>query len=279
VNIKEYIESGIIEQFVMGETNEQQTREVMDLAKKYPEIQAEIKAVEIALIDLAEDNGLQPQERTKGELFNKLFSTETPVISMQSSPQSGSNSGSRDTSTRSISSNKRYLVAASVALIVSLGSNLFFYQKWKTSEDTMIAMSKENQQFASIMALQKESYAELQNQMEQMNSMDMVQVKLTGSKMMPEAKAMVYYNTKSSEVYLHVNHLPSAPENKQYQLWAIVDGKPVDAGVFDSGEIKKMMLKMKNSSRPIAFAVTIEKKGGSVNPTLEQMVMIGNLSS
>ena len=38
---------------------------------------------------------------------------------------------------------------------------------------------------------------------------------------------------QSKEVYLLVNQLPTPDPDKQYQLWAIVDGNPVDAGVFD----------------------------------------------
>ena len=41
---------------------------------------------------------------------------------------------------------------------------------------------------------------------------------------------------QSKDVYLLVNHLPKPVPDKQYQLWAIVDGKPVDAGIFDMAE-------------------------------------------
>ncbi len=59
------------------------------------------------------------------------------------------------------------------------------------------------------------------------------------------------------------------------QLWAIVEGKPVDAGMIDacSG-----LCKMKNISNASAFAITLEKRGGSPTPNLEQLQVIGNVT-
>jgi anti-sigma-K factor RskA len=269
VNIKEYIESGIIERFVMGETTDEQTREVMAYAKQYPQIQEEIEAVENALINLAELNSHQPKEKTRELLFDKIFQPEektvaAPVLQV-SKPKA--------------SFTKRYLVAASVSLLASVVLNLMLYYRLKASEETVVALNTEKQQFASILASEMSDYVALQEQMNKINSMDVVQVKLGALKLIPEASAIVYYNTQNREVFLHVNKLPAAPQDKQYQLWAIVDGKPVDAGVFDAEAMNKALLKMKDSNLPAAFAVTIEKKGGSVNPTLDQMVLLGNLSS
>jgi anti-sigma-K factor RskA len=90
-------------------------------------------------------------------------------------------------------------------------------------------------------------------------------------------ESAVYWDSESSEVILATNNLPTLSENEQYQLWAIVDGKPVDAGVFDATDALATMKGI--SGEAVAFAVTIEPKGGSINPTMEKMVMIGNVSS
>ena len=74
--------------------------------------------------------------------------------------------------------------------------------------------------------------------------------------------ATVYWSKKSAEVYLLVNSLPKPASDQQYQLWAIVDGKPVSAGVFDMNQADSM-LKMTNMPTAQAFAVTLEKAGGS----------------
>ena len=106
----------------------------------------------------------------------------------------------------------------------------------------------------------------------------MVQVKLKGISVQPDALATLYYDNSNKDVYLQINKLEEAPEGKQFQLWAIVDGTPVDAGVFDANS-ESTLIKLKQSEKPAVFAVTIENKGGSPTPTLDQMVLIGNVQS
>jgi hypothetical protein len=103
-------------------------------------------------------------------------------------------------------------------------------------------------------------------------------INLGGTKLSPESAASVYWNTETSEVFLKVNLLPAPGADKQYQLWAIVESKPVDMGVFEIDNAIKSLQKMpylvKNA---MAFAITLEKKGGSPTPTLSEMYVIGNV--
>jgi anti-sigma-K factor RskA len=72
--------------------------------------------------------------------------------------------------------------------------------------------------------------------------------------------------------------LPQAPADKQYQLWAIVDGVPQDAGVITKNDKTIRIQKMKSfgNIKVNAFAITLEKEGG--NPTPKgQMYVLGNL--
>ncbi len=70
--------------------------------------------------------------------------------------------------------------------------------------------------------------------------------------------------------------LPKTDEAHEYQLWALVDGRPVSLGIFGSSENAKEAVKqMEAIEKAQAFAVTIEPRGGSVNPTMEKMVVMG----
>ena len=76
---------------------------------------------------------------------------------------------------------------------------------------------------------------------------------------------------------IHTN-LPSVPEGMQYQLWAIIDGKPVDAGMISTEKGIYHIQKMKSFGRAEAFAITLEKAGGSPTPTMDQMYVIAKIS-
>ena len=88
---------------------------------------------------------------------------------------------------------------------------------------------------------------------------------------------MLYWDGATGDVYVNLNTMPAAPPGKQYQLWAIVDGKPVDAGMYDNNS-SIALHKMKTIPKAEMFAVTIENAGGSPTPTLDQMVVAGKTS-
>ena len=104
-------------------------------------------------------------------------------------------------------------------------------------------------------------------------------VKLAGVANSPKAKMLVYWNKNNKNIL--INHramdLPKTDKTHEYQLWALVDGKPVSLGVFGENA-KEAVQQMVTVPKAQAFAVTIEPIGGSVNPTMEKMVVMGGVS-
>jgi anti-sigma-K factor RskA len=142
-----------------------------------------------------------------------------------------------------------YLAAASLILLVaSLGLNFYLYHKVdKVSSDYV---------FVSDPTILK--------------------VTLSGVPGKEGNLATVFWDTKTKDVYISPNHLPLAPAGKQYQLWALVDGKPVDAGLLENCN---GICHLKNIPKAQAFAITLENAGGSPAPTLSQMYVIGYVKS
>jgi anti-sigma-K factor RskA len=85
----------------------------------------------------------------------------------------------------------------------------------------------------------------------------------------------LFWEKSTKDVYILTNKLPPPSPGKQYQLWALVDGKPVDAGMLDLN--CQGACKMKNIQKAQAFAITLEKKGGNPTPTMEQMFVMGKV--
>jgi anti-sigma-K factor RskA len=113
----------------------------------------------------------------------------------------------------------------------------------------------------------------------QMKDPRMEIVKMPAVATSPSASSMatVYWDTSSRLVWLLVNQLPKPASGKQYQLWAIVDGKPVDAGIFDVDE-GIPFVKLKTIPRAQAFAITLEKQGGSLKPNMDAMYVMGKVT-
>ena len=92
----------------------------------------------------------------------------------------------------------------------------------------------------------------------------------------PGMRATVYWDKRTKDVYLMANNLPQPPAGKQYQLWAMIDGHPVDAGLmnWDGGN---MLTPIKNVPVAQAFAITLESVGGSPTPHLDQLYVMGSI--
>jgi anti-sigma-K factor RskA len=264
MNIQEYIESGIIENYVLGATTAGESAEVERMALEYPDIQTEIEAIRTSLENYAIQYEKEPPAFLKEKIMAGLFSGQSAVGSQQSAIR-GQQSTSEDNGDREIvplnnSSPQRsiFRMAASWALLaLSVGANIWFFRNWKNSEEKLVALESQNQILAKEGQTLKASYNE---EVAILQNPDFKVIKLLGQKDSPSSTAMVYFDKKQQSVYLSSLNLPQAPTGKQYQLWAFVDGKPVDAGLIDqNGSI----LKMKQFAKAEMFAISLEVKGGS----------------
>jgi anti-sigma-K factor RskA len=94
----------------------------------------------------------------------------------------------------------------------------------------------------------------------------------------PNASGRVLWDPKAGRGYLWVNALPPDPTDKDYQLWAIIAGTPVSAGVFSVGADGTAVIPLLDIGREpqvATFAITLEPAGGMPQPT-GQMVLMGS---
>ncbi|MDQ3118470.1 MAG: anti-sigma factor [Verrucomicrobiota bacterium] len=117
--------------------------------------------------------------------------------------------------------------------------------------------------------------------LEERNVFAQVQIATLASQLQtsPGATATVVWDSEKQEGVLKVTNVPPTDADKDYQLW-IVDPEykqPVDAGVFavsNDGTIKVPFKPKEHIGQANAFAVSLEKKGGS--PKAEgPMVLLG----
>lgn len=158
-----------------------------------------------------------------------------------------------------------------VLLLFLIACIVFMYRLFKQNQELKQSNTDLRAKYSSSDSL----LAKITDEQKIIGDTSTVVVNLAGTKTAPRSSASVYWDSTLAAVYLVVKNMPELPSDAQYQLWAIVNGKtPADLGVFDSPK-DKVLLKMKNTEKADAFAITIEKKGGSVSPTLEKMQSYG----
>ncbi|WP_199119619.1 anti-sigma factor domain-containing protein [Pedobacter sp. ASV28] len=275
MDIKEYISSGIIEAYVMGLASEEEVGILMCVQKNNPEVKQAILEAEKTLEDFNSRHAINPPEELKSAIWAKISAEGEEASAQQSSDDSLTedhiiplNQEIKPINTVNLSL-KWLSIAASVLLIVSISLNLYFRSSQNNYQAQLLDLQKK-QQNTDI------AYNALKIKWDIANHPNMKTIQLLGVEKHPNMKAMVYMDKSSNEVYLSLENLPSPPKDQEYQLWAIVDGKPTSMGVFDQ-ESTEAVQKMVTVTNAQAFAITLEKKGGSEVPTLENMYVMGKV--
>jgi hypothetical protein len=169
-------------------------------------------------------------------------------------------------------------MAASVALILSLGANALLYTRWKDASSDLVALQNDQARFATTTTVVQKELGALRQENEVLRSDEFRAVALAGTKTAPTAHAKVLFNPATHKVYVDVKSLPALPAGKQYQLWALDKGKPVDAGMLTAATATgEGIQQMKDIASAQTFAMTVEPEGGSVSPTLSTMTVVGNI--
>lgn len=264
MNKEEFISSGLLELYALGISSPEEKLLVEEHLVQFPELKGELHDIESSLESYAQANAVQPSSDVKEKLMSRVFpkeprveSTEAPVISINKTKTT-------------IPFYKSIAAACLILLLGSIVLNYTYYRKYhKAAEDLQVAQQKIEQTGASNEAMSKD-LGVITNRYAR-------PVMLNGTANSPDAVAKIFWMKNTGQVYVDPSNLPQIPAGKQYQLWAIVDGKPVDAGLITTEKGIYHIQKMKSFGKAEAFAITLEKEGGSPTPTMNEMVVISNM--
>lgn len=255
MNTQDYISSGIVESYVLGLASPEEMAEFEQMCNLYPEVLAARNNFEIALENQAMQNAIAPPVELKNKILASIDTTPvTKVIPLQTAPVK----------------NLNWLKYAAAACMVALAGSV--YMNVTLSNKNKDLESNYNSTVAELSDLRKDVAVLQANPNVKMAAMG-------GLEASPKSFATVYWDTASHDVWLLANNLPTPPTDKQYQLWALLDGKPIDLGMLDYDlKQKKLLVRMKNASGAQAFAITLEKKDRTdVSTPQGSMYVLGKL--
>ncbi len=266
MDIEAYISSGILEAHALGATSVEEAAILSCVAKNNPRVQ---EALTEAMKTLEGFSSLHTApapdlksviwNRIQAEQKNKPAATKTPIsIPLPLSPNT-------------VSAPRIFvwkaLAAAAVLLLCVSTLGYFKSRKEAQQANTLLA------QAGSTLSAQEKELAEFHAKTAVLMQQGIDVIVLNGVESHPDNKAMVFWNKKDRKVYLDALHLPQAPAGKQYQLWAMVGGKPVNAGMYE-GDVRQPLSTVGVAQ---AFAITLEKTGGVPSPTMTNLMVMGTV--
>lgn len=248
---------------MLGLASPDERAEFERMCMQYPELVSARTAFEQALEkQLLRDASIAPRgvkEKVMSLVNQESSINQTKIITMQSS---NANRGS---------SSLRWVAAASVILFLGFGFLAYKYysqvEELKTSNQNLAAEKQASDSTLNELAKEHEV---MKGMIDNPNAVVVNMVPTTQNK----ASASIYWDSTNANVYMVVKNMPKLPSDKQYQLWALIDGKPKNLGLFDVGD-KKVLLKMDGTQKADAFAITIEDRGNTGGPNLQQLQNMG----
>lgn len=272
-------DSGMLELYALGALSETENYEVERILAQNPDLQAEVDEIRSAFESMATVDAVEPPLHLRAQILDSIANIareEQPVVGSQ---QVATERTSQATVHYLPTPKWKYGLVAGIGIAIGLLPSFWYKNESSNLQERLATTQRQLErevQSNSVMALKASTKDKLMDIVANTSSM---RINLAAVKNAHGA-AMVYYHSSTKQVVLDARSMPQLASDKDYQLWAIVDGKPHSLGVFSpTGNASDNMMPMDAVGKPQAFAVTIEPKGGRPTPTMENMVVIGMMPS
>ena len=269
MNVKEYIVSGIVESYVLGLASQEEMAEFERMCAAHHEVRLAREAFEQQLEQRALANGIKPPASLQSKIFAEL-----EIESDKLKANNGSIvENSELVKSAPVVTMRWWKYATAAAVILLLGSaalNIYYANQAKTYKNLYTAETNRLAEAERVWQTRMKVYEDMFAMIRDTN---MISVQMKGVPQHPESMATVYWHKQTKDVYLIVNMLAQPPQGKQYQLWAMVNGRPTDAGLLDWNDAG-FVAHMKNVPVAQGFAITLENEGGAAEPNLPELRVI-----
>ncbi|GAA3615802.1 anti-sigma factor [Flavivirga amylovorans] len=252
--ITTFLNSGLLEKYLLGETSSAQTEKVESYISKYPEVQNAYNTLQYNLEIVAKSNAVEAPKSILNNILEEL--DEKPVVSLNAQ--------------KKYKSWYKFAVAASIVAFVFAGTSYHFYsQKRKLSQENQIVVD-EIFDLRSDIAKNNLMLDNVMRQLLKLNNPETEKYIIKGNERAKNLKTVAYINPKEKTSMIDVVSLPQLPEEQCYQIWADLQGQMVSLGILS--EADRQLMSIPYAENALALNITIEPKGGNTIASMENTV-------
>ena len=261
MNVKEYISSGIIESYVLGLLPDTEMAAFEAACAQYPEIAAARNAFELALESQLLGDAKEPPQALKQRVIETLTHTTADNDLNQLEEET--------TPVRRMGAWK-WLAAASLVLFAIAGYWAYTTnEKYRSAKEENLALQKQLQESTSQLD-------QMRNEADTMTHAGMKWAAMRNDDASQTYATVLWDTAGTRDVYLMINNLPQPATDKQYQLWALLNGQPINLGAIQVTQ-HHLLYRMKNVQNAQAFAITIEPAGSNAPTPSTQPIGMAKL--
>ena len=257
MDLQSFIQSGLLESYVLGQCTRGERALVEQMLAKHPEARAELSAIEQALEGYAQSQAIAPPPGLKGQIMDAIERESSPAAAAPKRPRSGA----------------MLLLFQLLALGLLAAAAFLFFQKNKEADENT-ALRKQVADIEVRLNACTQSIDDMRNFIRVLRDPETRPVRISDKPGQPseeKLKTYVFSNTPRCEVLLDISGLPAAGPGEYFQMWALVDGAPVSMGMINlqsPGGLQKFDC-VPNAG---AYAVSMEDKPeGNPVPTVVRM--------
>ena len=246
MNVKDFIKSGILEEYALGLCDPADKQLVISMCEKYPEVKKALFEAEAGLEEVFSQQQLNEALQSS--------STEPKIIPHKSKIK--------------FRIHPAILKWGAAACLVSALAMGYMYSKEKSKNSQMLADLKSSGKV--FLTLPESDYAVL-------NNPKITPIAMYGVGSHAICRCTIYWDKKAKKLYMIIHHLPRSSSSKDYQLWAKNGDSYKSIGIIND-EIRGRFIEMNNAPNDISeLMVTLEIAGGNTKPDLNDVYLEGRI--
>jgi len=248
-----FLESGLLEKYVIGDTSDEENNTVENYISKSPEVKSKYELLQDNLEIISELSAVPAPKDSLNFIMDSI--DESKVIHIHHKPKRVS---------------VWFSIAASAAAILFAATAAFFFlQNQKLMDENQVVVDEIFDLRSDI----QDTNSKLESVMQQfmrLNNPETEKYIIRGNKRAKNLKTVAYINPKEKTSMIEVVSLPQLPEEQCYQMWAQLQDKMVNLGILDAAS--RDLKSIPYTENALAFEITIEPKGGNETATVENSV-------
>lgn len=243
-----FLNSDLLNKYLVGETSLEESKEVEHFISTYPEVAEAYDLLQDNLEIVAKAGAVDLPTNMLDNILESVEEKHTPkVIPLQQNKRKTS----------------WYSIAASAAAVLFATSTFMLYQKnvELNSENNIVV--GEIFDLRSDIESNNSKLDELSRELLKLNNPNSKKYVFNGNERAKNLKTVAYINPVEKTSMIDVVTLPQLPKEQQYQIWAELQDRMVNLGILDESDRKLKQIPYVEDA--LALSIKIGNKGDNAN--------------
>ncbi|MUU77974.1 anti-sigma factor [Winogradskyella endarachnes] len=241
-----FLNSNLLNKYLVGETSLEETKEVEHFISTYPEAEQAFEKLQDNLEIIAKAGAVDVPHDILEDILDSIDDTnDAKVIQLVQNKKTS-----------------WYSIAASAAAVLFAVTSFMLYQKNMELNNENNVVVEEIYDLRSDIETNNSKLEELSRELLKLNNPDAKKYVINGNERAKNLKTVAYINPIEKTSMIDVITLPQLPEEQHYEIWAEMQDKMVNLGILDESDRKLKQIPYMEDA--LALSIKIKSKDNSI---------------